>query len=124
MKLLSKRTIEKRGWMYEDVKDKKILSVVDKCDGSIISFIKFSNNKVRAKSKMSFISDQAVIAQKVYENNKNLQKFIQETIDLGKTPIFELVGYSNYIVLNYTVESELILLQVRDNKTGNYENLC
>ena len=111
------------GWMLEDVQDKKIVRVQNKEDGSILSFVKFENGKIRAKSKMSFESDQAVMAQEVYDNDEKLQEFIDECMKLDKTPIFELVGYNNCIVLNYEVASELILLQVRDNITGKYEDL-
>ncbi len=106
-------------WMYEDVNDKKITSVSDKCDGSIISFVQFDAG-IRAKSKMSFDSDQSKSAQKIYDSDKELQKFISICSDLKKTPIFELVGYENCIVLNYPMSSELRLLQIRDNRTGEY----
>jgi len=33
MKIVSKKVIEKRGWMYEDVKDKKVVRVQSKEDG-------------------------------------------------------------------------------------------
>lgn len=118
MKLKSKRLIEKRGWMLKDLKDKKIVRVQDKCDGSIISFVKFSNGKVRAKSKMSFESDQAVLAQKVYDDNKNIQNFVYECFKDNRVPIFELVSPENQIVLEYD-STELILLQIR-NDDGKY----
>ena len=108
------------GWMPEDLDNKKIASVANKEDGSIISFVKFSNGKVRAKSKMSFESEQAVMAQELYDNHPILLEFIEECMKLNKTPIFELVGYNNCIVLNYSMPSELRLLQVRDNETGEY----
>ena len=101
------------GWMEDDVKDKKITRVQNKEDGSIISFVKFPNGNVRAKSKMSFESDQAVMAQKIYENHKDLKQFINESLENRDTAIFELVGYENQIVLNYEMASELILIQVR-----------
>jgi len=114
MTLVSKRIIEKRGWMYEDVKDKKIKSVAEKCDGSIISFVKFQNGKVRAKSKMSFISEQAQGAQKIYDNDKRVRSLISTMLSDGINPVFEFVGMSNQIVLEYG-EDELILLQGRKN---------
>ena len=108
------------GWMYDDVKDKKISRVQNKEDGSIISFVKFANGKVRAKSKMSFESDQAQMSQDIYETNKNIRIYVNYCLDKNLVPIFELVGYSNQIVLNYDVEKELILLQVRDGIDGEY----
>jgi T4 RnlA family RNA ligase len=108
------------GWMLKDLEDKKIVRVQNKEDGSIISFVKFPNGKVRAKSKMSFESDQAVLAQKLYDENEEIQRFVRQCFFENKTPIFELVGYLNQIVLNYKVPAELILLQVRRNFDGSY----
>lgn len=115
---LENKIIHKRGWMLDDVKDKKVIRVQNKEDGSIISFTKFKNGKVRAKSKMSFDSEQAVLAQEIYESNIDIQKFIDICQELGLTPVFELVGSSNPIVVQYN-EDELILIQIRDNK-GRY----
>jgi hypothetical protein len=113
MKLVSKKVVEKRGWMYEDVKDKKITRVQNKEDGSIISFVKIGG-KVRAKSKMSFESEQAVMAQKVYDTSETMNQFVQDCLYADITPIFELVSPENQIVLEYQ-ETKLILLQVRSN---------
>lgn len=109
-------------WMYDDVKDKQIVRVQDKLDGSIISFVKFPNGKVLAKSKMSFTSEQAKMAQEVYDNSEKLREFIHKCVNLNKTPIFEMIGFSNQIVLEYD-KDELILLQIRCNVTGKYEDL-
>lgn len=111
------------GWMYDDVKNKKITRVQNKEDGSIISFVKFANGKVRAKSKMSFESEQAVMAQEVYDNDENLQKMVKTMIDqnLPIIPIFELVSPENQIVLEYQ-KTELRLLQVRNAEYGTYSD--
>jgi len=101
------------GWMYDDVRDKKIVRIQNKEDGSIISFVKFENGNIRAKSKTSFISEQATMAQEIYENDKNFKLFVDNCLNIGLIPIFELVGSSNQIVLNYDVDKALILLQIR-----------
>lgn len=106
------------GWMYDEVKDKRIVRVQNKEDGSLISFVKFKNGNVRAKSKMSFTSEQAVMAQEVYDTNKDIKRFVDDQMRHGQTPIFELVGPENQIVLEYQ-ETELILLQMR-NTHGHY----
>lgn len=110
---------ENISWMYEDLIDKKITRVQNKEDGSIISFVRFPNGKVRAKSKTSFISEQAVMAQEIYDNDPRFKQFIYDCLNANQTPIFELVGYQNQIVLNYNVASELILLQIR-HEDGDY----
>lgn len=108
-------------WMYEDLKDKKIVRVQDKLDGSIISFVKFPNGKVFAKSKMSFTSDQAIMAQEIYDTNQNVRVLVNTEIERGHVPIFELVSPNNQIVLEYD-ETKLVLLQIRNAETGEYTN--
>lgn len=107
------------GWMYEDVSDKKIERIQNKEDGSIISFVKFANGNIRAKSKMSFTSTQAVMAQEVFMSSYSLRKFLTECFQGGLTPVFELVSPQNQIVLEYE-ETALKLLQVRTNNLGVY----
>jgi len=102
-----------QSWMYEDVKDKKIIGIANKEDGSIISFVKLPNGSIRAKSKTSFESDQAKMAQKILDNNFDLAKEILIMLDDGQIPIFEVVGPDNQIVLEYQ-NTELVLLQIRD----------
>lgn len=103
-------------WMYEDVKDKKIVALGDKADGSLITFVQFPDGDVRAKSKMSFNSEQAKMAQKIFEEDMVLNEYIMFMIRHDLTPIFELVSPHNQIVLDYP-NTELRLLQVRYNKT-------
>ena len=110
---------ETQDWMYEDVKDKKVDMVQVKEDGSVISFIKLPNENVVAKSKMSFESDQAIMAQEIYDNSKELQSLVLSIMSDNKTAIFELISPFNQIVLPYN-ETKLVLLQIRDNNTGNY----
>jgi len=111
------------GWMPEDLQGKKVARVQNKEDGSVISFVEFPNSKVRAKSKMSFISEQAVMAQNIYDTSREFQHFITECNIRDFTPIFELVGFENQIVLNYEVANALTLLQVRRNDGSYLEKL-
>ena len=105
-------------WMYDDIKDKTLTRIQNKEDGSVISFVEFANGKVRAKSKMSFTSPQAVMAQEVYNNNEALRSAIEYSFQMGATMIFELVSPENQIVLEYQ-NTELRLLQVREHD-GRY----
>ena len=111
-------------WMYEDVQHKKIVSLSNKEDGSIISFVKFANGRIRAKSKASFESDQAKMAQKLFDNSVDCEGSLYELVTnhlaIGLVPIFELVSPMNQIVLEYQ-NTELILLQVRCSVTGDYK---
>lgn len=109
---------ENESTLYEIVKDKKIKSVHSKEDGSIISFIKLPNGKIVAKSKNSFSSDQALMAQKLFEEKPYLNKIITSCLKDKLNPIFELVSPKNRVVVNYS-ETDLILLCLRDNY-GSY----
>ena len=104
---------------YSEVKDFAIKYINNKEDGSIASFVKLPNGKVLGKSKMSFESDQAVGMNRIYKNNKDLRSFVDWTLDHDIVAVFEYVAPTNRIVLRYTDE-ELILLRLRDNKTGHY----
>ena len=104
---------------YSEVKDFAIKYINNKEDGSIASFVKLPNGKVVGKSKMSFESDQAVGMNRIYRNNKDVRSFVDWTLDNDIVAIFEYVSPTNRIVLRYTDE-ELILLRLRDNKTGYY----
>ena len=110
---------ENEEWLESRLKTKKVIRVQDKLDGSIISFVKFPDGSVKAKSKMSFDSEQAIMAQKLYDENENIRIFIEDCYKEKVTPIFELVSPMNQIVLEYN-KTELILLQVRDNESGEY----
>ena len=103
--------------MYSVVKDFKVKSIMNKEDGSIASFIKLPNGRVLGKSKMSFDSEQAVGINKIYETNSDIKNFVDYSFDKDFTIILEYVSPMNKIVLEYTKE-ELILLKLRDNKTG------
>ena len=103
--------------MYSVVKDYKVKSIMNKEDGSIASFIKLPNGRVLGKSKMSFDSEQAVGINKIYETNSDIKDFVDYSFDKDFTIILEYVSPSNRIVLEYK-EEELILLKLRDNKTG------
>jgi RNA ligase len=107
------------GWHYNDVKDKKLVRIQNKEDGSIISFVKFKNGKVRAKSKMFFDSNQAQMAQKIYDTDLKLQSTIKTMMSANYTPIYELVSPENQIILEYK-KTKLVLLQIRNNLSGKY----
>lgn len=105
-------------WMYEDVAGKKIVGVSDKSDGSMITFVRLPNGNIVAKTKMSFVSEQAEMAQKIFDENEGYRNFITLSINMGYTPVFEIVSPHNQIVLSYT-DTELRLLQVR-KPNGEY----
>lgn len=112
---------ETEGYLLKDVKDKKIVSVQNKFDGSLIRFIRLPNGNVVAKTKMSFDNDQSRMAQEIYDNDEKLQEFINTSLKLNRSALFEFVGPSNRIVLRYK-EHKLVLLQER-SENGKYRNI-
>jgi len=107
-------------WHYEDIKDKKIRGCQDKLDGSMCRFIRLPDGSVVAKTKMGFTNEQALMANKIYENNNRLRDFVDFSLDMKEAAIFELVSPFNRIVVRYR-NTELKLLQIRDEKTGYYK---
>jgi T4 RnlA family RNA ligase len=105
--------------MYSVVKDYKIRYVNNKEDGSIATFIKLPNGKIIGKSKMGFDNDQANGINKIYKTNPDVKSFVDWSLNNAMVPIFEYVAPHNRIVLRYS-EEELILLRLRDNKTGKH----
>ena len=107
---------------YSLVSDYVIKSIYNKEDGSVASFIKLPNGDVIGKSKMSFESEQALGMNRLYNSNSDLKRFIDWSLDNDLVAVFEYVAPHNRIVLKYSDE-ELILLRLRDNKTGEYLDL-
>lgn len=105
--------------LYSEVKDLKIDNLYLKEDGSVITFIKLPNGRILPKTKMSFESDQAKGADLVYTNNEKIKDFVNWTLDNDIVAVFEYVAPDNRVVLKYN-DRDLILLRMRDNKTGEY----
>jgi len=99
-----------------------IRSIYNKEDGSVASFIRLPNGSVLGKSKMSFESDQALGMNRLYRLNEDLKRFVDWSLDKDYVAVFEYVAPNNRIVLRY-FDEELILLRLRDNKTGEYLDL-
>ena len=105
--------------LYSVVKNYKIKFISNKEDGSISSFIKLPSGKVIGRSKMGFDNDQANGINRVYKTNKDIKSFVDWCLSNDIIAVFEYVAPQNRIVLRYS-EEELILLRLRDNKTGNH----
>lgn len=110
---------ETEGYLLHQLENKPIDSINTKHDGSMINFVKFPNGKIRAKSKMSFDTDQAIMAQVLFEQDKKMYDAVDNWLDMGCSPIYEYVSPKNRIVLSYN-ESSLKFLQLRDQFTGMY----
>jgi T4 RnlA family RNA ligase len=105
--------------LYSVVKNYKIKFISNKEDGSIASFIELPNGKIVGRSKMGFDNDQANGINKIYKTNSDVRKFVDWCLSNNISAVFEYVSSSNRIVLKYS-EEELILLRLRDNRTGKH----
>ena len=97
-----------------------ILDVREKLDGSLIQSF-YINNELFVKTKGTFKSDQAKMAEDFISNNENYQKFIKFADTLQLQVFFELVSPFNQIVINYD-KTDLRLIQARNKFTGEYVN--
>jgi RNA ligase len=91
---------------------------MDKRDGSMINPV-IINGQVLVKSKKSFTSDVAILAQAYIDTHPSHQDLCKILLSDGYTPTFEYTSPKARIVLNYGKE-ELVLLHVRHNITGEY----
>lgn len=105
--------------MYSVVKDYKIKNINNKEDGSVTTFIKLPNGKILGKTKGGFDNDQCFGINKIYKTNKEVNKFVNWALNNDIVPVFEYVAPTNRIVIRYSDE-KLILLRLRNNKTGEY----
>src|SRR5688572_11735300 len=87
-------------------------TVLDKLDGSLIIVCRYNGNLV-VSTRGSFESDQAILATKLLQDKYDASVFQNDT-----SYLFELVGPSNKIVVNYD-RDQLILLAVLDTATSN-----
>lgn len=92
--------------------------VDEKLDGSMVRPIRHPSGAIRWCTKAG-ITDVALQAEVFVANNPKYQKFVEDYLDYGCTPIFEYIGPNNKIVLDYDQEA-MVLLAIRDNKNGKY----
>lgn len=101
------------------IKNIPIVSVHDKCDGSVINFIELPNGKILPKTKMCVDNNQALSAKEIYDATPSINEMVKWALDRNIMPIMEYVSPINRVVLKYK-KSELILLRFRDLNTGEY----
>lgn len=102
---------------YDLVKDYLVKVSQEKLDGSMVRFIEVGN-KLFAKTKMDFSNNQCQMAMECVKA-QNLEGFIKKTLDMGLSANFEVCSLYNQIVVRYD-KTELKLLQLRDENTGEY----
>jgi T4 RnlA family RNA ligase len=107
---------EREETMFSKLKDKKILRIMPKLDGSMITGFVL-DDKVVLKSKKKAEADVAKLARRFMTPDH--ERLIRNLSELGYTPIFEFIGPLNRIVLQHK-ENKLVLLAIRENESGQY----
>ncbi len=100
---------ELKSWELPSNGDK--IEITEKMDGSLLIVCRYGDDVVYS-TRGSFYSDQCIDAQKIFR-----AMYDENWIEAGKTYLFEYVGPSNRIVVNYD-EHDLIHLAIIDNKSG------
>ena len=101
---------------HKFIKENEPMKSFEKMDGSLILFGEI-DGKLIAKSKTSVVSGEAQKSQKLMDENILLTEHVHSVIKQGFTPVFELVGPDNVIVLKYDTD-KLVLLGVVNNLTA------
>ncbi len=105
-------------YRIEDLESLPVVNVFEKLDGSMIATA-FLDGDVLLRSKKSFESDVAKKAQDFLSKNSKLYDFSKRVASSGMTAIFEWTSPEERIVIPYE-KTELSLLHVRDNLSGEY----
>lgn len=95
-----------------------IVRVMDKRDGSMITFVEI-DGKIVAKTKKTFTSDEAIAATEYLYQDPDKVEWVRNWLRAGFTPTFEWTSPRFPIVLVYE-KDELTLLQLRHNISGLY----
>jgi RNA ligase len=92
--------------------------LLEKLDGSMITFLRLKDGSLRACTKMG-LTEIATQVDGFITNHANYAKVIHHCIDIGQTPIFEWCSRQQRIVIDYP-EDRLVLTAIRVNDTGEY----
>lgn len=82
-------------WSINDLKEMKLTGVHTKEDGSLIRFIRTEKGNVFAKTKKTFFSEQAEMA------NKMPERMLTQGMNLDECRLYELCSPENRIVVHY-----------------------
>jgi RNA ligase len=99
-----------------DIVKDSFVEVFEKRDGSMVTPVKI-DEKVYWKTKKSFFSEVALLAQSLVPDNIDLMAWACLP---QYTPIFEFTHPDTRIVLDYGSEQNFTLLAIRNNDTGEF----
>jgi RNA ligase len=113
---------ENQSVLLQDLDWSKVVRVMDKRDGSMITPVILSDGTIVCKSKKTFTSDVAVNATTWLHDlgDEGYLNFAHTMLVNGWTPIFEWTSSKNRIVIDYKETERLVLLHCRNIKTGEY----
>lgn len=97
----------------------RVVRVMDKRDGSMITPVLLADGRVVCKTKKTFTSNEALAATQLLNSDPKKVEWTREWLKQGFTPTFEWTSPRFPIVLLYE-KDELTLLQMRENITGTY----
>jgi len=106
----------------ENIPWDRIVRIMDKRDGSMITPVLLPDGSIVCKTKKTFTSNEAIEATKLLNADPAKVAWCHKWLLNGVTPTFEWTSPRFPIVLLYE-KDELTLLQMRDNVTGRYIDL-
>ena len=90
----------------------------EKLDGTMLHPV-LVNGEVKFLTQKAFSNPQTEKGEELLSKNPKLYRAVKELLSKGYTPIFELISPQFQLVIPYERE-ELILTELRDNRTGKY----
>lgn len=105
---------------YDLFKNKKIKNVTIKEDGYMFTYIKLPNNIITSQCKKGFFLDTNSYVNE-WLTDKYYNNFINYCLNNNIQPIFELIGNKYKRNVKYN-DNKLVLIKLRNNKTGKYLN--
>lgn len=116
---------EREDTLPENIDWSKVVRVMEKRDGSMVTPVKIASwkdkvvGRFKFKTKKSFTTPEAALADEIACKDPSLTLWIANLLDAGLTPTFEITSPRFPIVVRYE-KDELTLLHVRENDTGRY----
>ena len=105
----------------ENIPWERIVRIMDKKDGSMITFLEI-DGQIVGKTKKTFTSNEAIAATEFLHKDATKVAWVRDCLSQGFTPTFEWTSPRFPIVLTYK-QDELTLLQIRHNVSGIYKTL-
>lgn len=97
----------------------KVVRIMDKRDGSMVTPVRLPDGSIKFKTKKSFDTEEAALADQIMATTVGGTEWVDAMLSMGFTPTFEVTSPKFPIVLKYE-KDELTLLQIRENATGRY----